>query len=64
MIAPLVAGGLFGAGIGLPFFFGAALSIVALLVALPRIAAPAQRHAAADAAADPAGAPDIAPSHP
>ena len=64
MIAPLVAGGLFGAGIGLPFFFGAALSIVALLVALPRIAAPAQRHAAADAVADPAGAPDIAPSHP
>ncbi len=65
MIAPLVAGGLFGAGIGLPFFFGAALSMVALLVALPRIAAPSQRHdAAADAVADSAGAPEIAPSHP
>jgi multidrug resistance protein len=65
MIAPLIAGGLFGAGIGLPFFFGAALSIVALLVALPRIAAPSQRQASAsDAVADSAGAPEIAPSHP
>ena len=65
MVGPLIAGGLFGAGIGLPFFFGAALSIVALLVALPRIAAPSQRQASAsDAVADSAGAPEIAPSHP
>lgn len=38
MLGPLVAGWLFGLGIGLPFFFGAVLTLVALLVGLPRIA--------------------------
>jgi multidrug resistance protein len=37
MIGPMVAGWLFGIGIGLPFFVGAGLVLLALLVALPRI---------------------------
>ena len=37
MVGPMVAGWLFGIGIGLPFFVGAGLVLLALLVALPRI---------------------------
>ncbi|HEY7341395.1 MAG TPA: MFS transporter [Ktedonobacterales bacterium] len=37
MVGPLVAGWLFGISIGLPFFVGAGLVLLALLVALPRI---------------------------
>lgn len=37
MVGPLVAGWLFGVGIGLPFFVGAGLVLLALLVALPPI---------------------------
>lgn len=39
MVGPVVAGWLFGMSIGLPFFVGAALTLLALLVALPRIEA-------------------------
>lgn len=45
MVGPVIAGWLFGIGIGLPFFFGAVLVLLALLVALPRIALPSQRGA-------------------
>lgn len=38
VIGPLVAGWLFGIGIGLPFIFGALLTLAALLIALPRVA--------------------------
>jgi MFS transporter, DHA1 family, tetracycline resistance protein len=38
VLGPLAAGWLFSVGIGLPFFFGALLTLVALLFALPRIA--------------------------
>ncbi len=48
MVGPLLAGWLFGVGIGLPFFVAAALTLVALLVALPRIAMPS--HAGAQQA--------------
>jgi hypothetical protein len=37
MVGPMLAGWLFGVGIGLPFFVGAGLVLLALLVALPRI---------------------------
>jgi MFS family permease len=37
MVGPMVAGWLFGIGIGLPFFVGAGLVLLALLVALPRV---------------------------
>jgi multidrug resistance protein len=37
MVGPMVAGWLFGIGIGLPYFVGAGLVLLALLVALPRI---------------------------
>jgi multidrug resistance protein len=37
MVGPMVAGWLFGIGIGLPFFVGAGLVLLALLVALPHI---------------------------
>lgn len=40
MLGPLGAGWLFGMGIGLPFFVAAVLALVALLIALPRIAMP------------------------
>lgn len=40
MVGPLMAGWLFGLGIGLPFFVGGALTLLALLVALPRIGLP------------------------
>ncbi len=45
MVGPLLAGWLFGVGIGLPFFVAAALALVALLVALPRIAMPSHADA-------------------
>jgi len=45
MVGPLIAGWLFGVGIGLPFFVAAALTLVALLVALPRIAMPSHADA-------------------
>lgn len=52
MLAPLAAGWLFGIGIGLPFVFGAALAVAALLVALPRIGQPALTGAKASGAAE------------
>jgi MFS family permease len=45
MVGPLIAGWLFGVGIGLPFFVAAVLAVVALLVALPRIALPSHADA-------------------
>ena len=45
MVGPLLAGWLFGVGIGLPFFLAAGLTVVALLVALPRIAMPSHADA-------------------
>ena len=67
MVAPLVAGGLFGAGIGLPFFFGAALAVVALLVALPQIAMPSHTGATTSetelGAARPSDGSAMAPLH-
>src|SRR6185312_17018844 len=45
MVGPMLAGWLFGVGIGLPFFVAAALTLVALLVALPRIAMPSHADA-------------------
>ena len=44
MLAPIMAGWLFGIGIGLPFFVGAVLVLLALLVALPRIAGRSSAH--------------------
>jgi len=44
MVGPMVAGWLFGIGIGLPFYVGAGLVLLALLVALPRIASRSPIH--------------------
>lgn len=44
MIAPIMAGWLFGISIGLPFFVGAGLVLLALLVALPRIPGRSSAH--------------------
>lgn len=63
MIGPLIAGALFGVGIGLPFLVGAGLAVVALLVALPHIAMPSHDHVAETDATAPAEAPVMEPSH-
>jgi multidrug resistance protein len=63
MIGPLIAGGLFSVGIGLPFLVGAALAVMALLVALPHIAMPSHNHEVGTDATVPAEAPAMEPSH-
>lgn len=63
MIGPLIAGGLFGVSIGLPFLVGAGLAVVALLVALPHIAMPSHEHATEVGAPQPTEAPAMEPSH-
>jgi MFS family permease len=45
MVGPMLAGWLFGIGIGLPFFVGAGLVLLAMLVALPHIASRSPIHA-------------------
>lgn len=62
MIAPLIAGALFSVGIGLPFVVGAGLAVVALLVALPRIAMPSHARSIETDSVQPAEASTMEPS--
>lgn len=62
MIAPLIAGALFSVGIGLPFVVGAGLAVVAMLVALPRIAMPSHARSIETDSVQPAEASTMEPS--
>ncbi len=62
MIAPLIAGALFSVGIGLPFIVGAGLAVVAMLVALPRIAMPSHARSIETDSVQPAEASTMEPS--